>query len=132
MEMLDAHVARALARLRFVSTLTAAFGLLALTLAIVGVYGVTAWAVSERRHEFAIRVALGVRGTALLGLALRKGMILGLIGVAIGLAGARGATALLAGLLFGVAPTDPPMFALTAAAMAAAVLAACYRPARRP
>jgi ABC-type antimicrobial peptide transport system permease subunit len=131
MKTMDEHIARALARPRFVSTLTAAFGLLALSLAIVGVYGVMAWSVSERRREFAIRVALGVSGTALLGVVMRKGVVLAAIGIVCGIAAARAATAVLTGMLFGVTAADPSVFALTTASIAVVVMAACYLPARR-
>ena len=104
---MDDHIARALSRPRFVSTLVTAFGGLALTLAIVGVYGVMSWSVSERRREFAIRLALGGRAPALLGVVLRKAMLLAVCGIAAGLLGARVASRMLNGLLFDVQPTDP-------------------------
>jgi putative ABC transport system permease protein len=128
---MDEHVARALARPRFISTLVTAFGALALTLAVIGIYGVMSWSVSERRREFAIRLALGVRGPVLLGLVLRKAMGLALAGILVGLAGAWLATGALTGLLFGVQPTDPGAFAATGAIIAVVALAASYIPARR-
>jgi predicted permease len=128
---MDDHVARAIARPRFVSTLVTAFGALALTLAIVGIYGVMSWSVSERQREFAIRLALGVRGPALLRLVLRKAMLLAAAGIALGLLGARAATGILNGLLFGVQPTDAAAYAAAAAGVALIALAACYIPARR-
>jgi putative ABC transport system permease protein len=128
---MDEHVARALARPRFVSTLVTAFGALALTLAIIGIYGVMSWSVNERRREFAIRLALGVRGGALLGVALRKAMLLACAGIAAGLVGARLATRILDGLLFGIQPTDASAFAAAALVVAVVALAACYIPARR-
>jgi putative ABC transport system permease protein len=128
---MDAHVARVLARPRFVSTLVTAFGALAVTLAIVGIYGVMAWSVSERRREFAIKIALGVRGPVLLASVLRKAMLLAAAGIVIGLSGAFAATGILEGLLFGVRATDASTFAATGAALALVALAACYVPARR-
>jgi ABC-type antimicrobial peptide transport system permease subunit len=99
---MDDHIARALARPRFVSSLVTAFGALALTLALVGIYGMMSWAVSERRREFAIRVALGVRGSVLLALVLREGAWLALAGTVIGVVAARAAAGVLTGLLYGV------------------------------
>jgi putative ABC transport system permease protein len=131
MKSMDEHVTAALARPRFVSTLIAAFGLLALTLAIVGVYGVMAWAVSERRREFAIRMALGARGSTLVALVLRKGAVLALIGGVAGLGAARALTGLLRGLLFGVAPSDPAAFAIAAMVLVVALASACAVPAGR-
>lgn len=131
MKTMDEHVAKALARPRFVSSLIAAFGLLALTLAIVGIYGVMSWAVSERQREFAIRVALGVRGRALVGLVLRKAILLVASGTALGLMAARAASTILTGLLFGVERSDPFSFAAGALGLAlVAILASCV-PARR-
>jgi putative ABC transport system permease protein len=128
---MDEHIARALARPRFMSTLVTAFGALAMTLAIIGIYGVMSWSVTERRREFAIRMALGVRRTALLTAVLRRALLLACGGVVLGLIGARGATAVLTGMLFGVKPTDAPAYIFTAAALAVVALAACYIPARR-
>ena len=128
---MDEHIARALARPRFVSTLVTAFGALALTLAIVGIYGVMSWSVAERTREFAIRLALGVRGPVLVRSVLARALALAAVGIAGGLAGARAATGVLAGMLYGVQPTDGLTFAATAAAVALVALAACYVPARR-
>jgi putative ABC transport system permease protein len=128
---MDEHIARALARPRFVSTLVTAFGALALTLAIVGIYGVMSWSVAERMREFAIRLALGVRGPALVGSVLGKALALAGAGITLGLLGARAATRVLNGLLFGIQATDAVTFAATAVAVALVALAACYVPARR-
>jgi putative ABC transport system permease protein len=131
MKTMDEHVATALARPRFVSALITSFGMLALTLAIVGIYGVMSWAVSERQREFAIRVALGVRGRALLGLVLRKAALLVSAGTALGLIAARFASNILTGLLFGVQHSDPLSFAAGALGLALVAMLACFVPARR-
>jgi putative ABC transport system permease protein len=128
MKTMDEHVAAALARPRFVSTLIAAFGVLALALAIVGIYGVMSWSVSQRRQEFAIRMALGARGRALAVLVLRRAIALATIGIAGGVAGAREGTKVLAGLLFDVRPTDASTFVLTAVTVAVVAVAACAVP----
>jgi putative ABC transport system permease protein len=131
MKTMDEHVATALARPRFVSTLIASFGGVAVALAIVGIYGVMAWSVAERQREFAIRLALGERRIGLVALVLRKGTWLAIVGAAAGLAGARALTGVLRGLLFGVAPTDPGVFVGSAGLIALVLAAACYLPARR-
>jgi predicted permease len=128
---MDDHLARALARPRFLSTLVLAFGALAVTLAIVGIYGVMSWSVSERQREFAIRLALGGRGGTLLALSLRKALLLAVAGIAAGLLGARAAAGVLNGLLFGLEATDAAAYAMGAAAIALVALVACYIPARR-
>ena len=107
------------------------FGALALVLAIVGIYGVMAWSVSERMREFAIRLALGVRGPALVRVVLGKALWLAVSGIAAGLVGARVATGVLSGMLYGIEATDVVSFAASALAVVLVALAACYIPARR-
>jgi putative ABC transport system permease protein len=131
LKTMDEHVARALARPRFFSSLIGAFGALAVTLALIGIYAMMAWSVSERRQEFAIRTALGADGRALLAMVLRKALLLAGAGILAGLVLARIATGVLTGLLYGVRPTDPSTFFLTAAAVSVVAVAACYIPARR-
>jgi putative ABC transport system permease protein len=128
---MDEHIATKLSRPRFLSTLVTAFGLLAATLAMVGIYGVMSWSVAERRQEFAIRLALGQRGRALIFVVLKKAAVLAGTGIALGLAGASAATRALQGMLYGIEPTDPQAYALMAAILALVALAACYAPARR-
>jgi putative ABC transport system permease protein len=128
---MDDHIARALARPRFVSTLVTSFGALALALAIVGIYGVMSWSVDERMREFAIRLALGARGPALLASVLARALALAGTGIAAGVIGARAATSVLNGLLFGIQATDAATFAATAVAVLLVALAACWVPARR-
>jgi putative ABC transport system permease protein len=128
---MDEHLQRSLAKPRFFSTLVTAFGALAVTLALIGIYAMMAWSVSERRQEFAIRLALGARGPVLVNMVLRKALILAGAGIVAGLAGARAATGMVAGLLFGIEPTDSSAFALTGIVVALVALAACYIPARR-
>lgn len=113
------------------AVLLGSFGLLALVLASMGVYGVMAYAVSQRTRELGIRMALGAQAHELLGLVVRQGMMLAVIGLALGLLMAFGATPLVRALLFGVNPSDPPVFIGVTFLLALSALAACYLPARR-
>jgi predicted permease len=128
---MDEHLARALSRPRFMSTLIAAFGGLALALSIVGIYGVMAYSVSQRTREIAIRMALGARAGAVVTMILSRVAWLVAIGVAAGLAGAAVFTRVLSGLLFGVGAADVTAFAAAAAVLAFAALAAGVVPALR-
>jgi putative ABC transport system permease protein len=116
---------------RFFQNLYATFAGLALALAVVGVYGVLSHSVAERRHEFGIRMALGAEKRNVLRLVLRQGLVLGLIGVAIGALASFGLTRFLGNLLFEVQPQDPLTFAAVSGGMLLVALAACYLPARR-
>jgi putative ABC transport system permease protein len=124
-------MATSLARRRFSLSLMAVFGALALFLASIGIYGVMAYAVSQRAQEFSIRMALGAQPRDILLLSLRPGAILTLTGVALGLAAAQGATHLMASLLFGVSPSDPMTFVGVPIALASVALLACWIPAQR-
>ncbi len=103
-------VSASVARARFMTLLVWAFAALALTLAAVGIYGVVATLVSQRRRELAIRMALGATPLGVLGLVLRHGALLAALGLAGGLAMALGLTRFIAGFLFGVGATDPVTF----------------------
>lgn len=107
------------------------FGLLALVLAAIGIYGVMSYAIATRTHEIGIRMALGAQKGSVLLLVMRQGITLTLIGVVLGLGAALGLTRLMSGVLFGVSATDPLTFALTATLLASVALLACYVPARR-
>jgi putative ABC transport system permease protein len=124
-------MAASLARRRFSLSLMAMFGGLALFLASIGIYGVMAYAVSQRAQEFSIRMALGAEARDILLLALRPGAILTLAGVTVGLIAAQGAAHLMTSLLFGVSPTDSATFIGVPVALALVALFACWIPARR-
>jgi putative ABC transport system permease protein len=116
---------------RFNTVLLGIFAGLALVLAAVGVYGVVSYTVTQRTHEIGIRMALGAQGEDVLGLVLRQGMKLALIGLALGLFAAFAATSKLQSLVYGVSTKDPWTFAIVALALAAVALAANFLPARR-
>jgi putative ABC transport system permease protein len=105
--------------------------LTALLLAGLGIYGVSSYIVSERTHEFGIRLALGANPADVMRLVLRQGLNLAVAGAAVGLVGAFIVSHLMAGLLFGVRPGDPATFAVVAVVLTAVALLACYVPARR-
>jgi ABC-type antimicrobial peptide transport system permease subunit len=107
------------------------FGLLALALASVGLYGILAYSVNRRRREFGVRMALGASQRSVLGLVLREGMSLVMTGVAIGFAASLAIGRLLSGMLYGVNASDPASVAGAALVLSAVALLACYVPARR-
>ena len=110
---------------------SAGLGTVALLLALLGIYGVTAFSVSQRTREIGVRMALGAQRPHVLGLVLRQGVVLAGVGVLVGSLAALGATRLLAGLLYGIAPTDVIAFAGAAAALGVAAVMASWVPARR-
>jgi len=107
------------------------FGGVALFLALIGVYGVISYGVSQRRREIGVRIALGARGRDVLRLVVGHGVGLALAGVGLGLLGALGVTRVLTSILYRVSPSDPLSFAGTALALIATAAAASYAPARR-
>ena len=116
---------------RLAGTLLGAFGLLALLLASVGIYGVMAYSVVQRTREIGVRRALGAQTGSLLRLVLGEGMRLAAIGFAIGLAAAVALTRFASSLLYGVTPTDPLTFVGALGLLSAAAFVACYIPALR-
>jgi putative ABC transport system permease protein len=108
-----------------------AFGLLALALAAIGIYGVMSCSVARRTHEIGIRMSLGAQKGDVLSLVIGDGMKLVLVGLAIGLAAALALTRLMKSFLFGVSATDPLTYAGVALLLAISAFAACYLPARK-
>ena len=116
---------------RFTTLLLGFFAALALVLASVGIYGVVAFGVAERRREIGIRTALGARPADVLGLFVKRALRLAAIGMLAGAVAALALSRLIASLLFGVGPSDPATFGGVALLLTAVVLAACVIPARR-
>ena len=106
-------------------------GAMALLIGLVGIYGVISYSVSQRRREIGIRVALGAHRRDLTRMFIARGLVLALIGVACGLAGAAALTRVLGSLLFGVNPLDPLTYAAVSLGLIAAAIGASYIPARR-
>jgi putative ABC transport system permease protein len=128
---MDDVVANSLGTRRVSMQLFTVFAGAALLLAGLGIYGVLAYSVTQRTQEIGIRMALGAQKSDVLGLVIRQGMTLALIGVGVGLAGAFALTRLIANLLFGVAATDPLTFLAIPLLLLLVALVACYLPARR-
>jgi putative ABC transport system permease protein len=112
-------------------TLLAIFAGAALVLAVVGIYGVMSYSVTQRAHEMGIRMALGASRASVLRLVLGQSLSLALAGIALGLAGSLIMANLMASLLFQVPPRDPLTFALVALVLTASALLASYLPARK-
>jgi len=116
---------------RFFGGLFASFAGIALFLAAIGIYGVMAYSVSQRTQEIGVRMALGAEPAAVVAMMLRQGLRLVGLGLACGFACAWFAAQLLASVLYGVSPHDPPTFALVPLLLAAVALLACWLPSRR-
>jgi putative ABC transport system permease protein len=128
---MDQQVDATLAIERLLTALLSVFAVMALLLGSVGVYGLMAYNVHQRRREIGLRLAMGADKAAVLGLIVRQGMTLGVVGVVIGLAGAIGAGRLLEGSLFGVTSTDVSTLSAVALTVLAVSALASYQPARR-
>jgi ABC-type antimicrobial peptide transport system permease subunit len=122
---------QSMARTSFTLVLLAIAGAMALILGIVGIYGVIAYAVTQRTREIGIRMALGAQAAGLRKMFVRHGLLLAGIGAVVGLGAAAGLTRLMSSLLFGVAALDPLTYAGVAALMISAAALASYFPARR-
>jgi predicted permease len=116
---------------RLDTVLFAAFGVIGLVLAMIGIYGLGAYTVQQRRHEFGIRMALGAQRGSVLSMAIRRGLVLAGVGLAVGVVGALSLTHLMGTLLFGVKPNDPVTFVWVAVALAAVAALSAWVPAWR-
>ncbi len=127
----DDQVADAAAQAHFRTVLLASLAGLALGIAVVGLYGVVAYAVSQRTKEFGIRIALGATSHDVLGMVLSDGMTVALAGIGLGVVTSLVLARLLAGLLYGIAPTDPVSYLVASMGLQVLTLLASYIPARR-
>ena len=130
-QTLDDAVSASLEQRRFSMDIVAAFAMTALLLAGLGIYGVISYIVSERTQEIGIRLALGAQRGKIMAMVLRQGLGLAMAGAALGLVGSLIVSHLMAGLLYGVMPTDPLTFVGVTLVLTGVALAACYIPARR-
>jgi putative ABC transport system permease protein len=128
---LDSIVANAAAQPRFRTMLLCSIAGLALSMAVVGLYGVVAYSVSQRTNEIGIRMALGAHRGDVLAMVFREGLLLAVVGILGGLAAAIAATRTLSGLLYGIAPTDAVSFGVACVSLLIVALLATYFPARR-
>jgi ABC-type antimicrobial peptide transport system permease subunit len=125
------HIDDSIFEQRLLAGLSGFFGVLALVLAAVGLYGVVAYGTAGRTGEIGIRVALGARRGQVVGMILRDSLALVSVGLAIGLVVSFAAARAVASILYGIQPSDPPAFVFTAVALALTGLAAAFLPARR-
>jgi hypothetical protein len=130
-QALTTTVSASLAQRRFALDMVGLFGLTALLLSAIGIYGVIAYMVGERTHEIGIRLALGASRSSIVGSVLRQAVELAAAGLAVGMVGAAIVARLMAGLLYGVAPTDASVYLAVAGVLLAVALLASYLPARR-
>jgi putative ABC transport system permease protein len=128
---MDDVVANSLGTRRVSMQLFAVFACAALLLAAIGIYGVMAYSVTQRTQEIGLRMALGAQKSDVLGLVIRQGMTLTVIGVIVGLAGAFALTRVIGNLLYGVTASDPATFVAIPLLLLFVALLACYLPARR-
>ena len=128
---LETNISRSLGAQRIVASLTAIFAGLALVLSAIGLYSVLAYAVSQRRSEIGIRMALGAKRAQVVRLVMQGGLQLVAIGLVIGLAGAAGAARLIQSLLFNVQPLDPLVYGGVAALFTLVATCACLLPSLR-
>ncbi len=131
LKMMEEFLADAVSQKRFNAILLAAFALVAMVLASVGIYGVMSYTVTQRTHEIGIRIALGAKQRDVFKMVVGQGLKLTLAGVAIGLTAAFALTRLMESLLYNVSATDPATFIVISIVLAGVALAACAVPARR-
>jgi predicted permease len=128
---MDERIGRSLESRRFNMILLAAFAVLALALAAIGIYGLIAYAVTERTHEIGVRLALGAQRRDVMAMIVAQGMAMTAAGTAAGIVSALLVTRLMSSLLFGVSTVDPITFTAIPVLLAAVAFVACYVPARR-
>jgi ABC-type antimicrobial peptide transport system permease subunit len=130
-QTLDQRLTASVAQQRFVMSMLVCFALLALSLAVVGIYGIMSYVSQQRTREIAIRLALGAQQKQVIWMIVREGLLLSLFGAALGIAGARAASHFLESLFYGVAPSDPYTFVIVLISLISTTVCACYLTARR-
>ena len=125
------RVVESVARSRFAMILLGTFAAVSVALAVVGIYGVISYSVGQRGREIAVRMALGAEPAKILRLVIGQGMVLALVGIAVGVIGAATLTRFQASLLFGIDSADPLTYAGLSLLLGAVALLATYVPARR-
>ncbi len=130
-QVFETQIQNSLLRERLMATLSGFFGILALALACIGLYGILSYGVASRTKEIGIRIALGAERNSVVWLVMREALLLALIGVAIGLPAVLGAVGLVESLLYGVKPADPALISLAVLMMIVVAALAAYIPARR-
>ena len=128
---LDQRLTASVAQQRFVMSMLVCFAALALLLAVVGIYGIMSYVSQQRTREIAIRMALGAQQQEVIWMIVREGLLLGLLGAALGMAIARSASHFLSSMLYGVAPSDPYTFVIVLISLVFTTVCACYFTARR-
>jgi putative ABC transport system permease protein len=128
---MDQVIGASIARQNFNMVLLTIFGITALALAAIGIYGLMSYSVEQSTHDIGVRLALGAERRDILSLVVVRGMRLAAIGLVVGVAAAAGAVRVLSGMLFGVRPLDPATFAVVFGTLAVTAFLACYLPARR-
>lgn len=130
-QTLDQRLTASVAQQRFVMSMQITFAVLALSLAVVGIYGIMSYVSQQRTREIAIRLALGARRNQVIWMIVREGLIIGLIGAALGIAIARTVSEFLSSMFYGVAPNDPYTFVIVLISLVFTTVCACYVTARR-
>lgn len=130
-QTLDQRLTASVAQQRFVMSMLVCFAVLALSLAVVGIYGIMSYVSQQRTREIAIRMALGAQQKQVIWMIVREGLLLSLFGAALGIAGARAASHFLSSLFYGVAPSDPYTFVIVLISLVFTTVCASYLSARR-
>ena len=130
-QTLDQRLTASVAQQRFVMSMLVCFAVLALSLAVVGIYGIMSYVSQQRTREIAIRMALGAQQNEVIWMIVREGLLLGLLGAALGIAFARTASHFLSSMFYGVAPSDPYTFVIVLLSLLFTTVCACYFTARR-
>jgi ABC-type antimicrobial peptide transport system permease subunit len=128
---MEHHVASSTATERFSMFLQLVFASAALTLAVIGIYGVLSYSVAQRTQEIGIRMALGAEQSTILKLVVGQGMVLVFVSIALGVIGALATAQVLASILYGISPRDPVTYVAVTSVLTAVAAFACYLPARR-